>query len=271
MPWSKLKNIIILILLLTNLCLLGLVTGQSVQKSRQRNETRESAMSFLMDRGVEVDEAIIPKTIDLLPQTVERDLEGEKAAAVALLKGDVKTEAKGGETYLYTNEHGMVQFQSDGTFSAQLESGVYPIGENRQESCNAALEAIGFCGTLLKETEEGLVFRQTWKGTELFSQQVTVSCSEDSVIAFTGGQRLIGTPQADPTRQTITVPTALVSFLNGVSALGDVCGRIDKIQEGYVCSVSLSGAMSMTPVWMVTTDTGVYQMDTVTGEVKRAD
>lgn len=271
MPWSKLKNIILLILLLTNLCLLGLVAGQSLQNSRQRSQTRESAVQFLTERGVQVDEGIIPDSIELLPQTAERDLAQEKKAAESLLKGEVKEEAKGGEIYRYVNAQGMVQFHSDGTFSAQLEPGVYPVGEDQVGGCAAALEAVGFQGTFLKETEEGLLFRQTWEGAELFSQQVTVSCTDGSVTAMTGGHRLVGQPQVDATKQTITIPTALVSFLNGVSTLGDVCGRIDAIQEGYVCSVSLSGSMTMTPAWQVTTDTGKYQLDTVTGEVKRVD
>ena len=75
MPWTKLKNIILLILILTNLCLLGLVVSQNLQDSRQHSQTRESTIRFLSDRGVQVDEAVIPQSIDLLVQTVERDLE----------------------------------------------------------------------------------------------------------------------------------------------------------------------------------------------------
>ena len=65
--------------------------------------------------------------------------------------------------------------------------------------------------------------------------------------------------------------TALVSFLNGVSALGDVCSRMDAIQPGYAVTPALSGGMTLTPVWRVTTDTGAYQLDTVTGQVTRLE
>ena len=80
---------------------------------------------------------------------------------------------------------------------------------------------------------------------------------------------MVGKPQEDPARTTITVSTALISFLNGVSALGDVCNRIDAIEPGYITAASLSGPTALTPVWRVTTDTGAYQLDTVTGAVTR--
>ena len=84
------------------------------------------------------------------------------------------------------------------------------------------------------------------------------------------GRLLVGRPLEDSSRRTVSVATALIHFLNGVSALGDVCNRIDAIEPGYVTAVSLSGPTALTPVWRVTTDTGAYQLDTVTGGVARA-
>ena len=87
MPWSKLKNIILLILAVTNLCLLLLVGGQALQGSRLRSRAREDAIQLLRDRGVQVEEGIIPQSMGLRPQIAERDLESEERAAAALLSG----------------------------------------------------------------------------------------------------------------------------------------------------------------------------------------
>ena len=94
-------------------------------------------------------------------------------------------------------------------------------------------------------------------------------CQGDSLTAITAGRQLVGKPQEDTSRQTISVATALIDFVNGVNALGDVCNRIDAIQPGYVTAASLSGPTALTPVWRMTTDTGAYQLDTVTGAVTR--
>ena len=48
-----------------------------------------------------------------------------------------------------------------------------------------------------------------------------------------------------------------------------MCNRIDAIEEGYVTASSLAGPTVLTPVWRVTTDTGAYQLDAVTGGVTR--
>lgn len=269
MPWRKLKNIILLILVLTNLFLLSLVIHQNLQNSRQNSQTRENTILFLTQRGVQVEEKDIPQRMELLPQSVERDLKGEQEAAVSLLKGDVVTEARGGEIYRYYNDRGWIQFHGDGSFSAQLEPGVCPV-ENQEADCAAVLAAMGFEGELLEETEESLLFQQIWNSVPVYSQQVMVACVEGSVSTISG-QRLLGEPKWDSTRETISVSTAMVRFLNGVTAMGDVCNRIDQVAEGYVCSATLAGSMALTPVWQITTDTGVYQLDAVTGAVRRAN
>lgn len=271
MPWTKLKNIILLILALANLFLLTMVVSQELQARRAREQTWQGTVDFLARQGVQVDEAILPRTVDLPPQTAQRDLEGERAAAQALLGGEVTMEALGGEVYRYYNDSGSIQFHSYGAFSAQLEPGSFPAEGGPVWAAQEALAAIGFQGELLEEGADALLFRQTWEGAPLFNQEVTVRCSEEGLTALENGHRLVGEPREDPSRQTISASTALVSFLNGVSALGDVCSRMDAIQPGYAVTPALSGGMTLTPVWRVTTDTGAYQLDTVTGQVTRLE
>lgn len=269
MPWSKMKNIILVILVITNLALLVLVGGRAIQDRRTFSQAREESIQFLRNRGVEVDEDIIPQSMELLPQTVERDLEGEERSAAGLLGSPVSAEARGGEVYRYFNENGSIQFHNDGTLSAQLEAGAFPVGGDRAAGCAVLMAKMGFQGTVLSETGNELTFRQTWKGVPLFTQQVTLVCQGENMAAIAAGRQLLGSPQTDAARKTITVATALISFVNGVGALGDVCNRIDAIEPGYVSAVSLSGPILLTPVWRVTTDTGAYQLDAVTGGVTR--
>ena len=269
MPWSKLKNIILFILAVTNLCLLLLVGGQALQGSRLRSRAREDAIQLLRDRGVQVEEGIIPQSMGLRPQIAERDLESEERAAAALLSGPVTAESRGGEVYRYYNEKGSIQFHSDGAFSAQLRAEAFPLGTERRDRCLELMKKMGLVGAILEEEGDELVFRQTWEGTPLFTQQVTMVSSEGGLAAVSAGRLLVGRPQEDPTRATISVATALIELVNGVSALGDVCNRIDAIEEGYVTASSLAGPTVLTPVWRVTTDTGAYQLDTVTGGVTR--
>lgn len=88
---------------------------------------------------------------------------------------------------------------------------------------------------------------------------------------MSGGRRLMGTPQPDESRQTLEVPTALIRFYHGLTAMGDVCSRIDSITQGYVATNYSPGSTSLVPVWQVATDSGTYLLDMLTGEVSRVE
>ncbi|RHR10372.1 hypothetical protein DWX58_02905 [Pseudoflavonifractor sp. AF19-9AC] len=269
MEWPKLKNIILIILVLTNLCLVAFVAQRELRNDQLQRQAREEAILFLKNRGVSVEEKQVPREMELLPQTVERNLEEESQLAAALLGQGVKAEDRGAGVYRYSNDTGSIQFHSDGSFSAEFTPGAFPLGEDRAEGCRELLEKLQFEGELLSEQENALVFRQTWNGVPLFTQQVTLEVKDGCLVAMTSGRRLVGEPVEDTSRQPITVVTALIDFLNGLNALGDVCSRIDTITPGYVAATSLSGPMTLTPVWQITTDTGSYQLDTITGELSR--
>lgn len=269
MEWSKLKNIILLILLITNGFLLYFVVREAAQEYRFQASARENAIAFLEGKGVQVAQEQVPRRIGLQPQTARRDLERESALAAALLGGTVRAEARGSEVYRYWNDSGWLQFHSDGAFSAQFTPGTFPVEADREQAGLALLKGLDFAGELLDRTENTLVFRQLWQDAPLFTQQVTLVFDEGSIIAATGGRRLVGEPERDQSREPITVATALIDLFNGLNDLGDVCSEISAIREGYVASAALSGSMSLTPVWHITTDTGTYQLNTLTGGLTR--
>ena len=234
-----------------------------------QEQARSEAILFLTNRRVEVEESLVPRRITLRPQTVQRDLEQESEAAARLLGGPVEVEARGAEVYRYFNGSGSVQFHSDGTFSAQFAPEVHPVGEDREAACLELLSRLRFEGELVQEDGNALTFRQNWEGNLIFNHQVTLELKDGNIVAMTAGRGLVGQPEEDAGRLVITVATALIDFLNGLNTLGDVCSRIERIEEGYTAAAALSGPMTLTPVWQVTTDTGTYQLDLVTGELTR--
>lgn len=83
--WPKIKNIIILMLLVTNLCLLAFVGWREIRDWQLQDKALEQAVSFLAERGIQVDERIVPRSAELPAMGMERDLEEEQTLAAALL------------------------------------------------------------------------------------------------------------------------------------------------------------------------------------------
>lgn len=270
MEWSKLKNIILLILAMTNLCLLFFVVDHRGKSQQADRQARTYALEYLEERGITLVADQAPEQILLSPQTVQRDVEQEAALAARLLGGEVQTEEMSAGVYRYSNDLGYLQCHSDGTFTAAFQSGALPVGEDAEQGCLELLERLDIQGELLRTEEGSFTFRQLWDGVPLFHQQVTMTVRGGCLVGMTGNWKLTGQPEVDQTRTVITPASALIQTYHGLNELGDVCSRIDAIVPGYLSSTALPGVMVLTPAWCIVTDTGSYQLNLVTGGLSRS-
>ena len=269
MEWRKLKNIILIILLALNLALIGLIGGPRLSAYARESQAQREAVLFLEQKGIGLAAELIPDGEGHQPLVARRDREAEGALARLLLGEDAIQEQQGGEVYRYVSGKGVIQFHSDGSFWAELVPGQFPIEQDGKSAALAVLQRLNFSGETIDETEDSVTLRQCLEQGCLFSQQVTVTWTEEGVAGIAPGRRLYGTPVVDNGRKSIDRATALISFYNGLNRMGDVCSRIDRIEPRYISATSLNRVMTLTPVWRVTTDTGTYQLDLVGGALER--
>lgn len=273
MEWSKLKNIIILILLAANLFLLVMVGVQERGSAQYRERAVADMVSVLERNGIRLDRANIPEKLDLPSMTVEREQESEAVLAAALL-GECSSSDLGSGRYVYQSALGWAEFRSNGNFSFNFFDGAQRVEVGQEEEIHAlaVLEKIGFDGVLISREEDGgqvfLTLCQTWQKLSVLSCQVTLEY-EDGSLKSISGQRLMGTPQPSVEKnELISVPTALLRFLNGITDLGDICSEITATTPGYRLTVS-GDTTWLIPVWYVITDTGAYSLNAVTGVLER--
>ena len=272
MAWSKIKTIIILILLGTNLCLIGFTVNRVAQARQLEAQARADAIAFLQGKGIQLQEEQVPKTMTLNPMRVSRDIERECVLAAALLKGEVAVQARGAEVYRYYNQNGSVQFHSNGEFFARFAAGTMKAEDvTLEEHAQQTLERLDIQGTVTESVEEDgvwvLKFQEEWDGVPLLNCQATLNYENGALVSITGGRRLIGEPEENTSSSPITVATALMKFYYGVEALGDACTQISSITQGYMVTATISDPMPMVPVWYIVTDVRSYQLDTLTGEL----
>lgn len=267
MEWSKIKNIIILILLAVNVFLL-VQTAQRERKSRQyMEESRVGAVEVLRQQGYEVAEDAMPDERYLSPCTMERDRGGEEALAAYLL-GMVNKSEDGVRT-AYTGERGRGWFRSDGSFAFTLTAEAYPASGDEAAHGVKLLTGGGYaCEVISTKAGEATVVsvRQTWEGAPVFSCTAELTYQDGALVSI-AGTRLIGTPtQNGVGGQSMDVSTALIRFMSGMREGGHIFTKIENLTSGYLASGS-GRRVALEPVWQVTTDAGVFLMDGFTGEL----
>ncbi len=273
MEWPKLKNIILLILLLANLFLVSMVVVQERTAARYQAQALDNAVSVLESNGIRVERERIPADMELTVLTVSRDLESEKALARALL-GECAMTDLGGGRYAYESAVGAAEFRGNGNFTVSFPEGKLRLARSGGEAeyGEALLKDAGLSAVLIGRAEEEgrtvLTFRQTWQGAPIYSFAITMEYENGSLRTLSG-TRMMGTPQsANEKSELISVPTALLRFLNGVNDLGDICNEITAMESGYLTTSGMD-ATRLIPVWYVTTDTGVYSLNALTGALER--
>ena len=274
MEGAKIKNIVIIILLLLNGFLLVLASGHRFEDAHSQQTARESAIQVIRASGAQLEDSVVPREMTLGSMQAERDLEQEKRLAEKLLGGTVTVQARGGDVYRYYNVSGSIQIHSTGEFSALFEDGLFSLGEQDVEThATAVLSRLGFEAQVLEDAvvagRGSVTCRQMLDGAPLLGCHATLHYADGQLTGISNGRRLVGTPYADGGKESITVATALMRLFNGLKDLGDVYNRVDSIVPAYTVSVSLSGPAQLTPAWYITTDTGAYQLDTVTGTLSR--
>ena len=270
MAWSKLKNIIILMLLGVNLMLAGLALFYWQREAVSQKTAMENAVAILEEQGVSLETKLEEMSLPVM--AVQRDQAREDVLAAALL-GEADKEDRGAGVYRYTSDRGMIQFHSNGEFSAAFPAGAFLLeGQAPEEHALDMLELLDFQGQVLSVREkEGIttvVVCQQFNGTPLLSCQAVLEYEGGCLIAIAQGRRLNGTPYPDmEAERPISAASALIRFVNGVRELGDVSKTITRVEESYLLSSTLTGPARMTPVWYITTDTGSYQLNGLTGDL----
>lgn len=270
MEWSKIKNIIILILLAVNAFLLVQTVSREYKSAAYAEEARTGVVMVLAEEGIRMDGAALPDESRLSPMRAERDRESERMMAEELLGPCEKTGDRGPVTYRSTQ--GEAQFLSDGKFSV-LFSGGGPALNGAAPVQHAAklLAGLGYSCEVVGEdvTAHTVTVRQTLDGTPLFNC-LSVLTYEGERLQSIRGQRLIGTPGQEEPCRTLSVATVLLRFLSGARDGGHVFSEIHSLTAGYEVTGSATGTARLEPVWRVVTNTKTFTVDGTDGTVKPA-
>ncbi|MCQ2419714.1 MAG: hypothetical protein MJ118_01115 [Clostridia bacterium] len=272
MSASRIKNLILLILLLAVVCLLIAVVPARYARVQSRRAENELLAELLAEYGVTLDPDIIPESENLY--AVELTQADAAAVAEALLGQDAeRSEDSTRHESTFTGAAGSVSLNSSGAFSAAL------IGRehtgNVEKDAKKVLRAIGFQTDTLQTVrsdsgEYTVTAVQSLLGTAVFSDGLRLQYQNGALCAMEG---VFFPESAEMTRiseQTcISCADALVQLLSCRNELGWVGSQIVRAVQGFFPSESASGAVRFVPCWRIDTDTDSFFINGVSREVRR--
>ena len=273
MEWHRLKNIIILILLLLNGFLLVLVGTRRSEAVQYDREALKQTVEVLAGRGVEVDMDGLSAVAALPPMSLERDPEAERGLVRALLDEAVEADNRGGGLYLYRGALGEVSVRAGGELSASMADSPAWDAADPEGHAAALLKKMGVSVQPLGGSTQGdrteVRFRQLWNRVPVFSCEVEF-VYENGRLRTVQGTLLAAGQGTEEAGEVLSLPTALLRFLDGVTATGDVCSAIRSMEAGYrIASQPLSGGVRLTAVWLVSSNTADYYLDGATVALTR--
>lgn len=262
MRWSRIKNIIILLLVIVNAFLLAQVGLREWQSRRGQRETRERMIAILAQNDVAYLPEEIPGELELSLRRVTATPFGQTEAQV-LVGAVADVQRVGGHT-VYTGAEGTLTAAA-GELTVEYLPGAAPSEGTVLERLSKLNVSLRREGPANGEGESTARYEQLWDGVPIPGETVELSLSGDTVSAMTF-RLLVGTEELLPVEETVTASTALMRLLDELSrGEGYVCSQITDMYPGYVAGGT--GPVTLTPAWFIETDTWRFIVDGRTGQV----
>lgn len=261
----RLKNIIIIILLLVNGFLLGvLVTRQTSQRISHR-QTAEQLVGLFAADGMNLNVDDIPVKAAPAGQSLTRDLELERAAAAFFLGQNPLRTDQGGEIYSYTGTNGGVaQFRAGGSFDIACALSGADGAELIRDFCREfsygepsfALDDDG-SGTATAVSIHG--------GLPVFNCTVTFTLDQGMLLAVSGTLLPEKGTETSQSQEPLSAVAALTAFQKMRREQQVVVSAVAEVSPCYELQSTTSSVTALVPAWCISTDTANYYVNCITG------
>lgn len=270
MNTARLKNIVIIILLLANAFLLVLLFARRAEERSVQEHTLSQLTELFASDGVQLDASALENLpASLLSVQPVRDADAERALAEGIIGAESAVDSGGGIYRYYSSDGlggGVCLIRSSGALEASVSRAV----DDPEGLCAELCLPLGYTAieTLTDGTRTTITATRMLEDCKVFNGALTFTFSSNTLTSVSG--TLL--PPID-TEQSSTLPldavTALVRFLDYRNASGAVCTEVVRLSGGYLVQSTASAALQLVPVLRVETDVYSYYVALQSGEVTR--
>ena len=260
----RLKNIIILILVLLNGFLVSSLAQRRTAERDAFHRTAEQLAALFEENGMTLEPGAVSR--DLPPDGVAlaRDTALEERAAAFLLGDALSVSDQGGGIFHYAGPAGEAFFRSSGGFEAAGTLAQRDV----EDFCRDFCRTFSYEAPDLRLDEEGSgVFTALGIYGRLPVFHLTVSFTVDNRLLSAVFVKMRPKPGAAvPGDQPLSAAGALAAFQQMRRESAAVASTVTDTRLCYELQIS-GASMSLTPAWRIVTDTGDYFVNCFTGSV----
>ena len=267
METYRLKNIVILILVILNLFLAALLVHYRLQGARAHQAMLDELHALFSANAISLAEDLDLDAAPLASLSVQRDLDEEAEIAAMLLGEPAPAEHQGGGIYSYSAGSGTVHFRSGGNFD-YTPAQPRPI-DDPQGFCERFCQDYGYVPAAGFSGDTG-----TFTATQYVGESAIYNCTvtfqfEDGRLSALSGTHVSTVPTGS-TPTSLTAVDALVRLLDYRNETGMVCNSIQDIVPVYEVQSGPSATLQLAAKWQITADAYVYYVDCAAGDIVRA-
>lgn len=264
MQTSRIKNIVITILLLLNIFFLVIYIRNSAYEQVEERQMLEGIRTLLAENNIELLPDAIEKQNTLQVLTGKISAEAEEEIALALIGGHEKLTDNG---TVYSGSGGTVHFRGGGEFSAEISSTVQ--SKNIEIDAKDRIRNMGITAEILSVEENSVNAVCVFSGAKIFNCVISFNY-ENGVLYSVSGRYVskVAVAENKQSEKLVDASTALMKLLEMKMETGDNITEVINVSSGYIMSVSVFGDVELYAAFRITTNAGDYYINSKTGKVE---
>lgn len=276
MEWSRVKNILIVLLTIVNVFLLVAYASSSLREQRIEMRENEDVCSVLKKLNFSIDAQIIPRNTGVLyPARAIRDSTQEQRIMDTIL-GNTKVTRLGSGTVTYTGNRGNARVRTGGYFEITLKPEQAITNEEQMQKLAKDLARelnMDIVGENMQVERDVSGFRlsviQKIIGVPIYNCRLSIWSLPDNIVKVSGRYM--------PNQLTIlrgkppySVNGLLLNLVEELHAQGIMRGKIEKLEAGYCINTAIGGVQNETayaiPVWRIRIDGHDWSINAMNGK-----
>lgn len=260
----RLKNIIILILVLLNISLLSSLLYRKSEESGMLRRTEEELVALFAASDITLERSAISWDKPLSEVSMTRSIDREREFARALLGDELRETSQGGIN-VYRSDAGSVEFRSSGDFDALL----LQSPEDTDDFCENLCRTFSFTAPAFTLDETGTGFATAvyeFEKHPVYNAALTFTLREGKLTGLSGTLLPAeGSPNSE--EDLLSCAAALTAFQQMRREEGTVGSFILSTYSCYELQSTPSSPMTLGSAWCIVTDIASYYVNCSSGAI----